>query len=368
MTSPGETHYDYYFRLARAFSEGRLYLKENPPWLNELVPFNGKSFVVYPPMPAILLMPMVAIFGLDSTQTLLSIFLGSVDVCLSFLVLRKARLSIQTSLLVSVFFGLGTNLWYLSSVGSAWFIAHVVALFFILLALFETFGKQRILLIGLLIGASFWSRTTTIFTLPFFIIFLWKKLIPNSSRNIWNIFFLLFGVGSFVIIDGFYNFIRFGDFSAFAPYLLIPNFKQDPAYKDGLMSIKFIPRHLKAVLFKLPYTSNTFPFLVPSIYSLALWFTSPLIVYAFKFKKNLLSIACWAGILPTLLVIMMWTVVGYAQFGYRFAQDFMPLLLILIAQGIGNKPSKIAYLLLFISIVINAWGVVMINKLGIFRM
>ncbi len=37
----GEGHptvYDYYVRLADAFLHGRLYLLNNPSWLNELVP------------------------------------------------------------------------------------------------------------------------------------------------------------------------------------------------------------------------------------------------------------------------------------------------------------------------------------------
>ena len=38
-TSQGyATYYDYYVRLADAFLHGRLYLLDNPSWLNELIP------------------------------------------------------------------------------------------------------------------------------------------------------------------------------------------------------------------------------------------------------------------------------------------------------------------------------------------
>jgi hypothetical protein len=43
------TYYDYYVRLSDAFLHGRLYLTEQPSWLNELVPSNGRLYVVYEP-------------------------------------------------------------------------------------------------------------------------------------------------------------------------------------------------------------------------------------------------------------------------------------------------------------------------------
>src|SRR5437588_203650 len=82
ITSPGNTPYDYFTRLSSSFLQGKLYLTQNPPWLNELIPINGVFYVVYPPMPAILAMPAVAIFGNGLSQTLFSIFVGSINVCL----------------------------------------------------------------------------------------------------------------------------------------------------------------------------------------------------------------------------------------------------------------------------------------------
>src|SRR3989304_10539328 len=78
----GEGHpnvYNYYVRLSDAFLHGRLYLTENPTWLNELIPWDNstKWYVVYPPLPAFLMMPLVAVFGLALDQTLVSLFFGA---------------------------------------------------------------------------------------------------------------------------------------------------------------------------------------------------------------------------------------------------------------------------------------------------
>ena len=63
ITSPGNTSYNYFTRLADAFLNQRYYLTEGPPWLNELIPIgNDRFFVAYAPMPAIVAIPFVAFF------------------------------------------------------------------------------------------------------------------------------------------------------------------------------------------------------------------------------------------------------------------------------------------------------------------
>src|SRR5579859_4434852 len=66
------TVYDYYGRLADAFVHGRYWLLEHPPWLNELLSCgSGRWCVAYPPLPAILSVPLLA-FGTATAQDLVS--------------------------------------------------------------------------------------------------------------------------------------------------------------------------------------------------------------------------------------------------------------------------------------------------------
>ena len=54
------TDYDYYGRLASALGEGRWWLDQAPSWLNELLSCGeGRFCVAYPPLPAILALPIV---------------------------------------------------------------------------------------------------------------------------------------------------------------------------------------------------------------------------------------------------------------------------------------------------------------------
>ena len=147
VTSGGPTHYNYFVRLADAFLNGRLYLIENPSWLSELIPINGKYYVIYPPMPALIITPFIALKGLAFDQTLGSIFIGSLNSILVYLLIKKifsddTKKADLTALWMAILFTFGTIYWYLASVGSSWYFAQVTAVFFLFLALNEVFEKR----------------------------------------------------------------------------------------------------------------------------------------------------------------------------------------------------------------------------------
>src|SRR3989344_7988030 len=72
--------WNYFVVLADAFLHDRLHIVGDMPWLNELAKFQGKNYVVFPPMPAFILVPFVFLFGVSFPQPYLSILLGSISV------------------------------------------------------------------------------------------------------------------------------------------------------------------------------------------------------------------------------------------------------------------------------------------------
>ncbi len=140
LTSGGPTPYNYFVRLADAFLHGRLYLTEAKPWFSELIPINGRYYGYYPPMPALVILPFIAFKGLTFDQTFVSILLGSFNSVLIYLFFKKflynnGKKSNIVAIAISILFAFGTIHWYLASVGSTWYFAHVTAVFFLLLAL-----------------------------------------------------------------------------------------------------------------------------------------------------------------------------------------------------------------------------------------
>jgi hypothetical protein len=370
------TPFHYFVPLADAFLHGRLYLTHNYPWLNELLDVNGRYYVIYPPMPAILLLPQVAIFGIHANQTLASVFWGSINVSLVYLIMRKITENRNLQIWIAILFGFGTIHWYLASVGKAWFFAQVAAFFFLSMAVYSTFSYKSSFIVGILLGASFWCRLTTVLTLPFFIIMLSDKWLtrPNGSSLFRRIKFrplfgLAGGVGIFILLNFAYNYLRFGTFADIA--YSIQSEKEPWWYPKGLFDFSYIPLHLKIFFLKPPVFTSHPPYVMPSFQGMSILITTPAFIYAvFAGIRNRLSLACWAAILPVALVLFTHGGTGWMMFGYRYALDFYPFLLILTALGMNSRIGGdfglnwLQKLLILVSILVNLWGVLWINKFG----
>src|SRR4029077_1741754 len=104
-----QANLDYFVPLADAFLHGRLGLTEAPSYLNELVPGgNGLYYVVYPPMPALLLLPAALLFGPDFEQAWASILLGAANVVLMSWLIEGMGASRRFRIVMSLVFAFGT--------------------------------------------------------------------------------------------------------------------------------------------------------------------------------------------------------------------------------------------------------------------
>ncbi len=368
------TYYNYYVRLADAFLHGRLYLLDNPSWLNELIPNpSGVGYyVVYPPFPAVLMTPLVAIFGLDLNQTLFGLFFAAATVPLAYLVARSALAKMQstatskrTYVWYAVLFGFGTIFWYLSSIGSVWLIAQVIATFFMLLALYECFNRNRPLLIGLLVGASFWCRLPTALGIFFFAALAislqqntswlnkFKSALPYLAK-------LAAGMAVFVILEFIYNFVRFGTILPVG-YWMIPGVLDEPWFSHGHFSLLYIADNLKPFLLGLPMLTSTAPFVQFPMSGMAIWITTPAFIFALKSKiKDHVTWWSWLAVLCIAAVIFTNAATGWG-FGYRYAVDFYPFLFLLTVRDMGGNLKWYHKLLIIIGVTINLIGVVAIN-------
>lgn len=362
------TPYNYFVILADAFLHGRLYITESFSWLNELVKWQGYLYVVFPPMPTFLLMPFVAIFGTSFPQQLLSIFLGASNVSLAFLVMLRIFKKRSIAIWTAILYAFGTIQWYHAEVGSAWYVAHIVAVFFLWLMILEATGKQRLFLIGLAIGAAYLSRIPTVLSVIFVLIFLQKKLFDFENKKIRifpkSIVLLMLGILPAIALNFSYNFLRYGVVSDIG-YVLLP-ILNEPWYQYGFVSIKYIPIHLKEIFTAMPKFSSQPPFVIPNLFAMAIWLTTPayfLILFA-RFNKRI-YLASLAAAIAIAVPNLMHGGNGFTQFGYRHTLDFLPFLLILIASGLNNKFNIWSKLLIILSIIINLWGVVMISFFNI---
>ncbi len=106
---------------------------------------TGYGLLPFPPLPAIVLMPVVAVFGLATDQRAVSVIVGAIDVGLCWWAMGRLPVGRPVRLAVTVFFAFGTVFWYAAELGTTWFLAHVVALVPTFLAVGVALGGDRTL-------------------------------------------------------------------------------------------------------------------------------------------------------------------------------------------------------------------------------
>ena len=357
LSSSGKTPYDYFLRLANAFLKGKYYLEENPPWLSELIPQGeNKFFVVHPPMPAVLLAPFVLIFKERFEQQYLAHILGALIPVVVFNLALKIKKDLKLALWSSIISGAGNIIWFLSSVGSSWYLGQITACLFLTIAIKNLISTKDALKTGVFLGAAYLSRVNILVSLPFFLLGMGSKTKKDYLK-------LLLGFLPFFAFNSFYNFIRYNTIFDVG-YAKIPGIFDEPWYQKGLVNITYIPSHLKIFLLGLPKIKDSFPYIIPSWAGMAIWLTTPAFIFSFfaPLKEKLVKLA-WLSIFLISLIIFSHGSTGFTQFGYRFAVDFYPFLFFLTIKGVAKtKLKKIHWLLLIISIIVNLWGVLWINK------
>jgi hypothetical protein len=346
-----QLHYSY---LAESFLNGRLNIvltSDEANVMSEVVVYREKCYVLFPPMPAILLLPAVALFGKTFPTILLSMGLAAISVALMYTLLRRAGFSKSRSIWVTVLFGFGTTFWYTSVDGSVWWLGQITGVFFLLIALVEAYGKKRPILIGLMIGAGSLARLPLVLSTPFFLYLLLKE----KEQRIQKVCLMLCGVSTFVGLNMLYNWVRFGATSNIA-YYMIPEVALAPWYTGEVFNLSYIPRNIYAMFFQPPELIHDFPYIIPSKWGLSLFFTTPALFLMFNAPADRLTCVLAGAAFLVSLPSLLHGFPGAAQFGYRFSLDYTPFLMLLTARAIGSNFSKRARLLIILSCAISLWG------------
>jgi hypothetical protein len=347
------TSYNNYVLLASAILHGHVWVASPGAWIDALT-YQGRQYIIEGPFPAILLVPAVAIWGLNTNQALLSYILTSLATGAAWGLAARLGVPWRSRLLLVLFLLLGTDLFFCGIFGDVWYLAHVSAVCFTLFALLELTGKKRAWIVLLFAVCAAFSRFSLVLAIPVYIFVLMYDGTPEQRRARAT---SIFSIG--VIAAGLwlrYNRLRWGlwydiGYTAW--------FHQDTAGQPvgSPFSLAYLPMQLYAFFLYPPVMYRGFPYLGVTQWATGLPFTSPALFLAFLARRpGVLVLALWAAAVLVAIPNFLYYVVGFTQFGMRHALDFEPFLFALMCLGSRKGVRWWGALLCLYSVLAGSWG------------
>ena len=346
---PISTPYNNYVLLADALLHGHAWIDWPGPAIDAL-PYHGQRYIIEAPLPALLLLPAVALWGTATNQTLLAVVLGGLAVGTGWRLCRRFGADQWTTIALTTFLFAGTDLLFCSAFGDVWFLAHTSALCFTLLALSELTGKQRGWLVALWAICAFESRFTMIAALPVYAYWLYahdRRALRSFALT------LLPAAGLWVG----YNEWRWG---TIADIGYTTWYHQDVHVGEATGSpfrLRYVPEELYSFFVRPFGIAPVPPYLVPSELGTALTWTSPALILALWARRpRPLVLGLWVAVALTAIPNLLYYVNGFAQFGMRHALDFEPFLFLLMILGVAPRISAWGAVLCSYSALAGAYG------------
>ncbi len=225
----------------------------------------------------------------------------------------------------------GTLLFFVSVLGSLYYLAHAEAFLFLELALLDWAGSRRPLVQGSCYGLAFLARPTTLVALiPFGLALLWARRdrVRAATR-------LALPVVAALALVATYNELRFGSplQTGYAISLLT-----DPALESrralGLFSIAQVPENVHLALLQGFRLTSRFPYLAVNPDGLSMLLVSPgLLTALWAGWREPVARLLWLAAALVAVPVFLYYGGGYAQYGFRYSLDFTPFLVVLVALG-----------------------------------
>ena len=368
----------YSAHQAFSFLHGRLDIFTLPNNTHDLSYFNGKAYAYWPPLTALIMVPLVAITGpSEFPQRIFAIFLSSLNCAIFSLIahfiipktLSKRPLWILFAALV---FSLGTSNAVFAIIANHWFLQQLTASTFLLLTLFFLFkfnDSKRfsdIFLSLLFLAISSLGRFHLILLLPsllgFWIFMKGKEDEKNANHLTYMkpMLLLIIPVSVVVMIIGVFNYLRFDSFYNFG--IQYQNFQKVGGPRIPYLQLHYIKNNIMLTLFP-NIKELTLKKMHTDGFSILIQCPFLLLIYGGQYSSSdqRLRNFLWAAMSVVIVFIMCFAGTGQSQFGARYLHDVVPIASVLTLQHCSLPQSGIvtislAVLLGIASIAINLWG------------
>ncbi len=357
-TNPAYRHFVY---IASAFLHGRVDLHGLPEHYHDIIKVGDRVYAPFPPLPAMLILPVVAVFGEQTDQGRVGQVVVAAAVAVFVAGLRRLGRSRSVRWFAGAALAFGSVLWPAAAIGTTWFFAQEVVVLAAAVLVWELAGAGSPIIVGAAITAAWLTRLNLIAAIPALVVLVWLR-----HRRIGAVatFLAVNAVG--VLVYASYNYLRFGDaLQTGYGVLSMAAFNAETASRWGFFHPRFIPEHLYAMLMRAPELIEQFPFFKPSPHGLSLLLTSPVIVRLLFPAQGVRGWEVWAALaLSLLLPLLPYFSIGWVQYGYRYSLDWWVFVMVLLALALGPRPRAVDYSLLGFSVAANLLGVYWVRVLG----
>jgi len=353
--------YRHFVYMAKAFLEGHVDLRGLPDYYHDVVRTGGRVYPPFPPVPAVILMPVVALRGEATDQGRIGQVLAALAVAVFVAGLGRLGYPFAVRLFGGAALAFGSVLWPAAAIGTTWFFAQEVVVLATALLVWELAGLARPVVVGAVIVAAWLTRVSMLPAVPVLAAMLWSK---HQRPGAVAAFLAVNAAG--VLVYMWYNLLRFGDAFQTGYRLLsygTPNAVALAA--GGFFDLKYLPVHLHTMFLQLPEWIGRPPFFKPSPWGMSLLLTSPIILRLAITSADRRRWLAWGALIAALAIPMVFYFSnGWVQFGYRYSLDWWVFAMVLAADSLGGRPKPIDYALLAVGVVVNAAGVYWVRTLG----
>jgi len=362
---------NHFILLASAFLHGKIYLLNTPSIRHDLTFYNGHWFVPYPPFPAILILPFVAIWGTQAFNlTTFSLALAALAAVTMYLILNRLirldwiQLSRPGAIWLTALFSFGTVYWWLSINTGESFFSQIVTVLFCGLAFLSVLKKWFPWITGACLATAILCRPNVFVLWPALLAIAIQLNLREEKLN-WKYIFKWGSLSAVPVILGaffllYYNYLRFGNFLDFG-YATI----RGAAYivqnvrNYGLFNTYYVPFNLHYMFLALPDLKMSCEYYIPRGWGMSIIATTPAVIYLVgKIKVNWWIGGCWCSIILSIILLALYSNNGANQYGYRYVMDFMIPAIMIIAYNAGQKISTPLKMLIITSIFINYYGTI----------
>ncbi len=157
MATQTDRVYDHFVWQAEAFRDGLAEIRY-PAFANggqlgnsffqDVLPVGRidgveRGLLPFPPLPALLLLPFVAIWGVLTDDQTIFTALGAIDVAICWWMLGRLAVRPPIRLATTLVFAFGSVFWYTAQLATTWYQAHILAVGLLMLAVGLAIGADR---------------------------------------------------------------------------------------------------------------------------------------------------------------------------------------------------------------------------------